>query len=167
MLSLVRRCRSPSLSCLCSATTSGWSSPSSIRKERSGRPSPSTSKIRSAIGAISSGQCFIVKLPTNPDFFKNGPIPTSFCLFSFFSHYNFNTNWKKRRWCAQDSNLGSQDGRRRRNHRAMAATLGWALITILCVFTFPTSGNCSKTFCCTYIVLAWRKKLIPLKNCIQ
>ena len=25
---------------------------------------------------------------------KNGPIPASFCLFSFFSRYNFNTNWK-------------------------------------------------------------------------
>ena len=25
-------------------------------------------------------------------FFKNGPIPASFCLFSFFSCYNFNTN---------------------------------------------------------------------------
>ena len=27
--------------------------------------------------------------------FKNGPIPASFCLFSSFSHYNFNySNWK-------------------------------------------------------------------------
>ena len=25
---------------------------------------------------------------------KNWPILASFCLFSFFSHYNFNTNWK-------------------------------------------------------------------------
>ena len=25
-------------------------------------------------------------------FFKNGPIPASFCLFLFFSSYNFNTN---------------------------------------------------------------------------
>ena len=45
-----------------------------------------------------------------------------FCLFLFFSRYNFNTNWKKRRWCAWDSNLGPQDGRRRQNHGAMAAT---------------------------------------------
>ena len=38
---------------------------------------------------------------------KNGPIPASFCLFLSFSHYNFNnTNWKKRRWCAWDSNPG-------------------------------------------------------------
>ena len=27
-------------------------------------------------------------------FLKNGPIPASFCLFSSFSRYNFNTNWK-------------------------------------------------------------------------
>ena len=38
-------------------------------------------------------------------FFKNGPMQASFCLFSSFSHYNFNnTNWKKRRWCAWDLN---------------------------------------------------------------
>ena len=55
-------------------------------------------------------------------FFKKiGPIPASFCLFSSFSHYNFN-NWKKHRWCAWDSNLGPHDCRRRRNHGAMAAT---------------------------------------------
>ena len=54
-------------------------------------------------------------------FLKNGPFLASFCLFSFFS-YNFNTNWKKRRWCAWDLNPGPQDGRRRRNHWAMAAT---------------------------------------------
>ena len=55
---------------------------------------------------------------------KIGPIPASFCLFLLFPQYNFNnTNWKKRRLCAWDSNLGSQDGRRRQNHRAMAATL--------------------------------------------
>ena len=54
---------------------------------------------------------------------KNWPIPASFCLFSLFSLYNFNnTNWKKLRWCACDSNPGPQDGRRRRNHRAMAVT---------------------------------------------
>ena len=54
-------------------------------------------------------------------FLKNGPIPASFCLFSSFSHYNFNnTNWKKRSWCAWDSNTGQQDGRRRQNHGAMA-----------------------------------------------
>ena len=53
---------------------------------------------------------------------KNGPIPASFCLFSSCSHYNFNiTNWKKCRWCARDLNPGPQDGRRRRNHGAMAA----------------------------------------------
>ena len=54
-----------------------------------------------------------------------------FRLFSSFSHsknkdsFNFNnTNCKKHRWCALDSNPGLQDGRHRRNHGAMAmATL--------------------------------------------
>ena len=39
-------------------------------------------------------------------FKKSGPIPASFCLFSSFSCYNFNTNWKKHRWCAWDLNPG-------------------------------------------------------------
>ena len=61
-------------------------------------------------------------------FFKNGPTPASFCLFSSFSRYNFsNTNWKKHRWYAWDTNPRPQNGRRRRNHRAMAA----AQITVL------------------------------------
>ena len=56
-------------------------------------------------------------------FKKNGPIPASFCPFSLFSRYNFNnTNRKKLRWCAWDSNPGPQDGRRRQNHGVMAAT---------------------------------------------
>ena len=41
--------------------------------------------------------------------------PGLFCLFSSISHYNFNnTNWKKQRWCAWDSNCWLHDGRRRR-----------------------------------------------------
>ena len=59
---------------------------------------------------------------TQSFFKKMGQSRPLFCLFLFFSHYNFNTNWKKRRWCAWDSNLGLQNGRRRQNHRAMAAT---------------------------------------------
>ena len=44
-------------------------------------------------------------------------------LFSLFSRHNSNnTNWKKHRWSAWESNPGPQDGRRRRNHGAMAAT---------------------------------------------
>ena len=62
---------------------------------------------------------------------KNGPIPASFCLFSFISHYNFNTNWKKRRWCAWDSNMGPQDGRRWQNHGAMAATHNYFSLFLL------------------------------------
>ena len=46
-----------------------------------------------------------------------------FLFIFFFSRYNFNkTNWKKRRWCARDSNPGSHDGRHKRNHGAIAAT---------------------------------------------
>ena len=54
--------------------------------------------------------------------YLNGPIPAPFCLFLFLSHYNFNTIWKKRSWCAWDSNPGQQDGRWRWNHGAMVAT---------------------------------------------
>ena len=46
-----------------------------------------------------------------------------FDLFSFFSLATISTQIeKKHRWCAWDSNPGPQDGRRRRNHGAMAAT---------------------------------------------
>ena len=56
--------------------------------------------------------------------FKNGPIPAPFCLFLSFSHHNFNnSNSKKHRWCAWDSNPRPQDGRRRRYHGAMATAL--------------------------------------------
>ena len=55
--------------------------------------------------------------------FLNIPIPASFCLFSSFSHYNFNnTIWKKCRWCAWDLNPGPQDARRRWNQRAIVTT---------------------------------------------
>ena len=54
--------------------------------------------------------------------FLNGPSRPLFCLFSSFSHYNFNdTNWKKHRWCVWDSNPLLQYGRHRQYHRAMAA----------------------------------------------
>ena len=48
-----------------------------------------------------------------------------FVLFTFqfkWQIYNLNNkNWKKRRWCAWDSNPGWHDGRRRRIHWAMEA----------------------------------------------
>ena len=79
-------------------------------------------------------------------FLKHGPIAASFCLFSFFSHYNFNTYWNKHRWCAWDSNPGPQDGRRRLNHRAMAATL---VIWNVTRFTYKT------VYFWLFIYLAW------------
>ena len=54
----------------------------------------------------------------------HGHCPTTNLNIWSFSHYNFNnTNWKKHTLCAWDSNLGPQDGRRRRNHESMAAVL--------------------------------------------
>ena len=46
---------------------------------------------------------------------------TLFGIFSSFSHHNSRINWKKRRYCAWELNLGSQDGRCRWIHWAMAA----------------------------------------------
>ena len=58
-------------------------------------------------------------------FSKYGPIPASFSfifiLFLFQQQYSFNFNMKKHKWCASDSNPGPQDGKRRQNHKAMAA----------------------------------------------
>ena len=83
------------------------------------------------------------------EFYKNGPIPASFCLFSFFSHYNFNnTNWKKHRWCAWDSNPRPIDGRCRRYHGAMAAA-PWSEIFIPCfsTFSFTTWACFARSLC--------------------
>ena len=79
-----------------------------------------------AFSPIFSAMLFILYL-----FLKNGPIPASFLfifvLFTFqfkWQIYNLNNiNWKKRRWCAWDSNPGPQDGRCRQIHWAMAAPL--------------------------------------------
>ena len=79
-------------------------------------------------------------------FLKMGQSWPLFCLFSFFSCYNFNSNWKNCRWCAWDSNPGPQDGRRRLNHRAMAATL---VIWNVTRFTYKT------VYFWLFIYLAW------------
>ena len=56
-------------------------------------------------------------------FFKMGQSRPLFVYFRPFLITNFNnTNLKKCRWCAWDSNPEQQDGRHRRNHGAMAAT---------------------------------------------
>ena len=41
-------------------------------------------------------------------------------LFIFIFSTCYNLNWKKRRWCAWESNPGRQDGRRKRIHSATA-----------------------------------------------
>ena len=57
----------------------------------------------------------------------NGPIPTSFCLFSFISHTNSKIKCiicsKFERKCAWESNLGQHYGRRWRFHWAMAGAI--------------------------------------------
>ena len=49
-------------------------------------------------------------------------------LFIFDLFLQFQYKLKKRRWCAWDSNPGPQDGRRRRNHGAMAATRSFTFL---------------------------------------
>ena len=50
---------------------------------------------------------------------QSRPVLFIFFLFSLQFQYKL----KKHRWCAWDLNPGPQDGRRRRNHGAMAATI--------------------------------------------
>ena len=61
-----------------------------------------------------------------------------FVLFSLQIQYKL----KKHRWCAWDSNPGLQDGRRRRNHGAMAATTNNSLGTIV-ILSNSSTGGCS------------------------
>ena len=77
---------------------------------------------RWAFSALKLG-CLVSRYCIIHIFYNYGPIPASFCIFSLFSHYiTIMQIEKKHRCCAWDSNPGPQDGRRRRNHRAMAAT---------------------------------------------
>ena len=93
---------------------------------------------------------------------KMGQSRPLFCLFLFFSHYNFNTNWKKRRWCAWDSNPGPQYGRRRQNHRAMAATQHTCLIINPIVHerfaTFCTSTSTSRPLSRLFSNYFWKRE---------
>ena len=56
-------------------------------------------------------------------FFKKWANPSLFWFIFILFSLQFQHKLKKHRWCAWDSNPGPQDGRRRWNHRAMAATL--------------------------------------------
>ena len=79
-------------------------------------------------------------------FFLNGPIPAFFLfIFVFTTCYNLNSNfnWKKHRWCAWDSNLGRQDGRRKRIHWATTAPQYFyffmSILLSVCVYLFLLS----------------------------
>ena len=62
-------------------------------------------------------------------FLKRGPITASFLFICVFSTcYNLNSNLKKCRWCAWDSNSGQQDGRRERIHWATVAPQGIQIV---------------------------------------
>ena len=79
-------------------------------------------------------------------FKKMGQSRPLFWLFLFFSHYNFNINWKKHRWCAWDSNPGLQDGRHRRNHGAIANKFGHRFSFNLSSFHIATLYLVSKCY---------------------
>ena len=77
-----------------------------------------------------------------------------FWICSSFSQHNdtysaIDYNWKKRRWCAWDSNPGPQDVRRRRIHWAMASPsflLPLPLISHEC--STSTASLASSSYCC-------------------
>ena len=54
-------------------------------------------------------------------FFLGQSRPLFLFIFVFSTRYNLNSNWKKIRWCAWDSNPGQHGGRRKRIHWAMGA----------------------------------------------
>ena len=72
-------------------------------------------------------------------FFKYRPVPASFSFIFVLFTPQINYKLKKRSWSAWDSNPGPQDGRRRQNHGAMAAT---CTRSIVCVdwYDLPTTG---------------------------
>ena len=77
-----------------------------------------------------------------------------FWICSSFSQHNdtysaIDYNWKKRRWCAWDSNPGPQDVRRRRIHWAMASPsflLPLPLISHEC--STSNASLASSSYCC-------------------
>ena len=74
---------------------------------------------------VATGSCVVLLLMhgSQTTFFQNGPSRPLFVYFRSFLVTISIQNGKKRRWCAWDSNQGPQNGRRRWNHGAMAATL--------------------------------------------
>ena len=62
-------------------------------------------------------------------FSKSGGGKPGLFLFLSMSQNNdkFDFKWKKHRWCDWDSNLGPQDGRRRRIQQTMAGPIIWTL----------------------------------------
>ena len=63
-------------------------------------------------------------------------LPLFVYFHSFLTTISLRPKWKKHRWSDLDSNLGPQDGRRRRNHGAMSAAL-----SLLNFFRQPFDGD--------------------------
>ena len=64
---------------------------------------------------VATGSCVVLLLMhgSQTTFFQNGPSRPLFVYFRSFLVTISIQNGKKRRWCAWDSNLGPQNGRRR------------------------------------------------------
>ena len=86
-------------------------------------------------GRYLDNNCIRISMRKYLFFFKKMGQSRPLFLFSFISHYNFNTNWIKHRWCAWDSNPQLQNGRRRQNHGAMAATLKYLFLLTMSAIT--------------------------------
>ena len=91
-------------------------------------------------------------------FFKKWANPGLFLfLFLSFSHHNFNnTNVKKHRWCACDSNPGPQDGRCRQNTKSyiikslftyLSLCLFCTQVSVLFYFKWANNGLFLVHFC--------------------
>ena len=79
-------------------------------------------------------------------FFKKWAKPGLFSFILSFSHYNLNnTNWKKRRWFAWDTNPGPQDGWHRRNDGAMADSTIKNIFNCI-ILTWSIPWKCPNTF---------------------
>ena len=80
-------------------------------------------------------------------FFKIGQSrPLFLFIFVFSTCYNINSNWKKHRWCAWDSNPGWQDGRRERTHWATLLAKILLSPTVLSTDVIPAQLLCRYCF---------------------
>ena len=92
-------------------------------------------------------------------FLKKWAYPGLFLFIFILFLLQFQYKLKKHRWCAWDSNPGLQDGRRRWNHGAMAATHSFF---ILMLFAWNASLKRNYRFICS--LLAVSQETNPVRN---